>query len=75
MKKVAFGDIIKKERERQGLSLSAGARAMGVSAQYLRSVESLGQCPSLDRADQMLKGLGISAVIGTLDRKKRVALG
>lgn len=74
MKKASFGSIIKKERERLGLSLTEAASLCGVSKQYIYQLERHDRFPSLDKADAILKGLGLSAVIGTLNRRKRVDL-
>ncbi len=74
MKKMSLGSVVKKERERQGLSLTDAAKICGVSKQYLHHFEQGQMSPSLDKADAILKGLGLSAVIGTLDRRKRISI-
>lgn len=74
MQKRVFGKIVKAERIRQGLSLDQAAKLCRVSRQYLYMIERDTSSPSIEKAHAVLKGLGLSVVLGTLDRRKRVTL-
>lgn len=71
MKKGAFGAMVKRQRLKLGLSGGEAAERCGISKQLLQQIEG-GQSPSVERADQICRGLGISLVLGTLDKKQRI---
>lgn len=72
MKLEDFARVVKSEREKQGLSQAELSRRAGCSKQYVSLLEGCGLSPSIERADAILKELGISCILGVLDKRKRM---
>lgn len=58
-----YGQLIKKEREKQGLSLAQLSNLSGISITTIHNWER-GTAPAIDKYDQVLKALGISIQLG-----------
>lgn len=65
-----FGKLIKTTREEQRKSLACVSRLAGIPSTTINSYER-GYRPTLERADRLLKALGISLTIG-IDRNMDV---
>ena len=57
--RIALGESIRRERERQGLSLRKFALMIGISYPYLCNVEHGKQAATIDAIDKIARGLGI----------------
>ena len=57
--------IIKAELEKQGLTAEEAARAARLPAKAFRSLLGRGHRPTVDRADELCRALGITMTIGT----------
>jgi transcriptional regulator with XRE-family HTH domain len=58
-----FAELIRSYRKKNDISVAEMARKCGVSSQYIYSVE-YGSDPSVTRADQMLRAIGMSLELG-----------
>ena len=56
--------IVKAELARQGISDARAAREAHLPGSVFQSLLRLGKRPTLDRADEICRGLGISMTIG-----------
>lgn len=61
---VNFANLIKKERERQGLTCQQLAEAADCTARAIQYLENGQRIPSIETADRILNALGIEMVLG-----------
>lgn len=66
MDKKTFGRMLKRYRMKAKMSQSEMAQKCGQSRQYIQLVES-GLSPSIWKADQILRSLGVSLTVGDSD--------
>lgn len=64
MKMLSFGDILKQEREKQGISQRELAKKIDCTGRAVGYWETGIKTPSLVLADKALKVLGVSLTIG-----------
>lgn len=63
-----FGNLIKEEREKQGIGVSELAKKVGVTRRAIQYWESGGRGISLENADKVLDALNIGIVIGKKEK-------
>ena len=68
MKTEKVGNLIKEEREKQGIGVSELAKKVGVTRRAIQYWESGGRGISLENADKVLDALNISIVIGKKEK-------
>ena len=61
--------LVEAELARQGISDAKAAREAHLPGSVFQSLLRLGKRPTLDRADQICRGLGISMSIGVTARR------
>ncbi len=59
-----LAQVIKAELERQQLTAEEAARAARLPAKAFRSLLGRGHRPTIDRADELCRALGITIIIG-----------
>lgn len=66
---MGYGQMVKQERERQGLSLARLSQLSGVSIMTIHNWER-GTVPAVDKLDKVMTALGVSITIGAVPREE-----
>ena len=73
METSSFAAVVAERIESLGLSKAEAARRCGISRESMRAVLE-GHVPSVERADAILRGMGLYARIGSETSRRRVDL-